>query len=209
MFSKVNKVIKPAVIASALLLGASPSYAYTVQKGDTLSEIAEKHGMELHELSSLNPQIKNLDLIYVGDNINTNKNKTTEVGTKVNTGTYTVNVSAYEKDLLARLVEAEAKGEIYAGKVAVAYVVLNRVDSEQFPNTVSGVINQAGQFSPVRNGAINEPASEESKRAVEEALLADRSNSESLFFYNAKTASSRWLDSRPTTKVIGNHTFKK
>lgn len=85
-----------------------------------------------------------------------------------------ISISDKEKNLFARLVEAEAKGEPYEGKVAVATVVLNRVESPQFPDTVTEVINEvvgnAYAFSPVQNGEITKPASEESTQAVEEAL---------------------------------------
>jgi N-acetylmuramoyl-L-alanine amidase len=202
--------MKTLIAGTALglsLLITSPAFAYEVKSGDTMYKIAKEHNVSLQELSELNPQINNINRIYVGQNVNTNKAEPTVK--PVAKPEPTVNMSAYEKDLLARLVRAEAEAESYAGKVAVAYVVLNRVDSNQFPNSVSAVINQKGQFSPVSNGAINTPADAESKRAVEEAITANRADSESLFFYNANTASSRWLDSRETTVVIGNHTFKK
>lgn len=213
----VKKIVAPAVVGVGVVAGASPSFAYTVKEGDTMSGIAKKNSMSLEELSAKNPSVKNLDLIYAGQNINTDNstNVNTNTNTKVEEATSTpvqenTSVSVYEKDLLARLVEAEAGNEPYAGKVAVAYVVLNRVDSAEFPNTISGVITQAGQFSPVSNGMINNSPSEDSKRAVNEALSADRSQgSGSLFFYNPSTATSHWLDSRPTTTVIGHHTFKK
>jgi N-acetylmuramoyl-L-alanine amidase len=114
-----------------------------------------------------------------------------------------------DKEMLARLVHAEAQGEPYAGKVAVAVVVLNRVASPDFPNTVPQVIYQQGQFSPVANGAIREYADKDSIRAVNEAYTLRGTGSGSLFFYNPKTATSRWLDSRETTVTIGNHVFKK
>ena len=211
----VKKIVAPAVVGVGVVAGASPSFAYTVQEGDTMSGIAKKNDMSLNELASKNPSVKNLDLIYQGQNINTVNSTNVNTNTKVKESTSTpvkenTSVSVYEKDLLARLVQAEAGDEPYAGKVAVAYVVLNRVDSSEFPNTITGVITQAGQFSPVTNGMINNTPSEDSKRAVNEALSADRSKgSGSLFFYNPSTATSRWLDSRPTTTVIGHHTFKK
>ena len=211
----VKKIVAPAVVGVGVVAGASPSFAYTVQEGDTMSGIAKKNDMSLNELASKNPSVKNLDLIYQGQNINTVNSTNVNTNTKVKESTSTpvkenTSVSVYEKDLLARLVQAEAGDEPYAGKVAVAYVVLNRVDSSEFPNTITGVITQAGQFSPVTNGMINNTPSEDSKRAVNEALSADRSQgSGSLFFYNPSTATSRWLDSRPTTTVIGHHTFKK
>jgi N-acetylmuramoyl-L-alanine amidase len=202
----IKKLSALALAGALFLTGASSSLAYTVQSGDTMTKIANENSMSLHDLSSLNPEIKNLDLIYIGQNVNTNKND--NVDTKVNTEVK-VNANSSEIDLMARLVRAEATGEPYAGKVAVAYVVLNRVDSSQFPDSIKSVIYQSGQFSPVSNGQINVTADAESVRAVKEALTADRTDSESLFFYNSRTATSRWLDSRETVTVIGNHTFKK
>jgi N-acetylmuramoyl-L-alanine amidase len=196
----MRKLIAVTALGLSMLI-APPAFAYEVKSGDTMSEIAEEHGVTLYVLSRANPQIKNVNLIYVGQNIVIpGKNEYKPV----------TNATPYEKDLLARLVRAEAEGEPYDGKVAVAIVVLNRVDHPQFPNSIKEVIYQPGQFTPVSNGAINQPADNESIRAVEEALAYDRSKGYgSLFFYNPKTSHSRWLDSRPTTIVIGNHVFKK
>jgi N-acetylmuramoyl-L-alanine amidase len=200
MFTKVLKVAAPTVLASLLVFGATPSFAYEVKKGDTLSGIAKKRGVALQEIIEINPQISDYDLIYIGDSVNTVTNKQTETGSFA--------LETKEKDLLARLVEAEAKGEVYAGKVAVAKVVLNRVESEQFPDTVTEVIKQPRQFTPVSNGSITKPASKESIKAVEEAVITEETKG-SLFFYNPKIATSRWLDSKETTTIIGNHVFKK
>ncbi|MFJ7729907.1 cell wall hydrolase [Neobacillus sp. NPDC097160] len=124
-----------------------------------------------------------------------------------------ISISDKEKDLFARLVEAEAKGEPYEGKVAVATVVLNRVESPQFPDTVTEVINEvvghAYAFSPVQNGEINKPASEESIQAVEEALKKENTLDDSIFFYNPKIATDNWIRSRETVETIGNHVFAK
>ncbi|AND39654.1 cell wall hydrolase [Cytobacillus oceanisediminis] len=112
-----------------------------------------------------------------------------------------------EKKLLARLVQAEAKGEPFEGKVAVADVVLNRVEHEQFPDTVKDVIYQKNAFEPVQNGSINEPASNEAVQAVETALVDKEQNEELLYFYNPETATSQWIFSREVVKKIGNHAF--
>jgi N-acetylmuramoyl-L-alanine amidase len=207
------KKLTALALAGAFTLGIAgvPAFAAEVKQGDTMNKIAQQNNMSLSELAKLNPSIKDLNKIYVGQNIITNQNNATQATNTTSTASSSSsNVSAYEKDLLARLVRAEAESEPYAGKVAVAVVVLNRVDSSSFPNSISAVINQAGQFSPVSNGEINKKADSESIRAVNEALTTKRSlGAGSLFFYNPKTATSRWLDSRPTTLVIGNHTFKK
>ena len=122
-------------------------------------------------------------------------------------------ISAADKDLLARLVRAEAVGEPYAGKVAVAVVVLNRVKSDQFPNTIREVIYQISNgyyaFTPVANGQINQPADYASKRAVNEAIALMGKGNGSLFFYNPNTTTNSWVASRPVTAKIGNHVFAR
>lgn len=122
-------------------------------------------------------------------------------------------VSNEEKNLLAQLVEAEAKGESYEGKVAVATVVLNRVESSQFPNTVTDVIYEvvgdAYAFSPVQNGEINNPASQESKEAVEDALISTASLNNAVYFYNEDIATDEWIRTREIVKTIDNHVFAK
>lgn len=200
-----------ALFASFLI--ASPTFAYTVKRGDTMSQIAQDHNLTLQELSSLNPQIKNLDLIYIGQTINTeNTDNTGKNANKENTAKQEMKVgySDYEKDLLARLVRAEAEGEPLEGQIAVACVVLNRVDNPDFPKTIKDVIYDPGQFQPVRNGEINKPADEDAIKAVNEALTEYRNVAAgSLFFYNPAIATSHWLDSKETTVVIGSHVFKK
>lgn len=116
-------------------------------------------------------------------------------------------LSNEEKALLARLVHAEAKGEPYLGKVAVATVVLNRVEHAQFPDTLEEVVYQKNAFEPVSNGSIHEPANKEAHQAVEEALDDREKNNKFLYFYNPKTATSEWIFTRQVVKMIGNHAF--
>ena len=109
--------------------------------------------------------------------------------------------------LLAQLVESEATGEPYVGKVAVAEVVLNRVRDSGFPNSIEGVIYQPGQFQVVSNGRINMTPTQESINASNEALAGSNYTHNALYFYNAAIATDRWQDSLRTTTVIGSHTF--
>lgn len=124
-----------------------------------------------------------------------------------------ISISNEEKDFFARLVEAEAKGEPFEGKVAVATVVLNRVESPEFPDTVTEVVKEntgnTYAFSPVQNGEINKPASEESKQAVEEALKRENTLGDAIYFYNPDIATDNWIRSRDAIKTIGNHVFAK
>lgn len=123
-----------------------------------------------------------------------------------------IKISAYERDLLERLVEAEAGGEPYEGKLAVATVVINRLNSKKFPNTIREVIYQKNQFSPVSRGTINRKASAETKRAVSQVVDEGyRSFGPDVFYFlNSKTATNKWIMKNCTlVKVIGNHYFYK
>jgi N-acetylmuramoyl-L-alanine amidase len=175
--------------------GAAEAATYQVKSGDTFWGISSKYGVPLTELKNVNNKTSNL--LYPGQKLTIPASA----------------VSAADQDLLARLVQAEAKGEPYAGKVAVATVVLNRVASPDFPNTVRGVIYEKANgyyaFTPVKNGAINKPANAESKKAVKEALAFRGQGKGSLFFFNPKTAVSKWVFSREVTVTIGNHRFAK
>ena len=112
-------------------------------------------------------------------------------------------------NLLARLVYGEARGEPYTGQVAVAAVVLNRVKSSSFPNTVSGVIYQAGAFSVVNDGQINLTPNQTAYNAAIDALNGWDPSYGSIYYFNPNTATSSWIWSRPHVITIGNHRFCK
>lgn len=114
-------------------------------------------------------------------------------------------------DLLARVINAEARGEPYLGQVAVGAVIMNRVKSAEFPNTISGVVYQKGQFSSVKDGQINKAYENEEqvRKAAQEAYNGSDPTNGALYFYNPKTAKSKWLYTRPTLKTIGSHRFAK
>ena len=112
-------------------------------------------------------------------------------------------------NLLARLVYAEARGESYTGQVAVASVVLNRVKSSSFPNTVAGVIYQAGAFSVVNDGQINLTPNQTAYSAARDALNGWDPTYGAIYYFNPNTATNSWIWSRPVTVVIGNHRFCK
>ena len=112
-------------------------------------------------------------------------------------------------DLLARLVHGEARGEPYTGKVAVAAVVLNRVKSSSFPNTVAGVIYQKGAFDAVSDGQINMSPDSTSKKAAQDALNGWDPSYGAIYYFNPNTATNKWIWSRPMTVTIGNHRFCK
>lgn len=110
-------------------------------------------------------------------------------------------------NLLARVVYGEARGEEYVGQVAVAAVVLNRVKSSSFPNTIAGVVYQAGAFDCVADGQINLSPDSTAMKAAQDALNGWDPTYGCLFYYNPRTATSAWMLSRPVKLVIGEHNF--
>jgi len=118
-------------------------------------------------------------------------------------------ISQRDFQLIAQTVHAEARGEPYIGQVAVAAVILNRVESEKFPNTPSAVIFQPLAFTSVADGQIWLPADEEAKRATRDALNGWDPSGGALYYFNPATATSKWIWSRPQIKRIGKHIFCK
>lgn len=118
-----------------------------------------------------------------------------------------ITLSQDEIDLMARLVRAEAGGESYEGMVAVASVVLNRVSSSKFQDSVRGVIYAKNQFSPVANGSINKAASDVHYKAVKDAMVRDNTNG-ATFFYAPGLVDSNYMESLRTVATIGAHEFK-
>lgn len=109
--------------------------------------------------------------------------------------------------LLARLVYGEARGEPYKGKVAVAAVVLNRVESSSFPNSVSGVVYQSGAFDVVKDGQINMAPDEEAIRAARDAMNGYDPTNGCLYYHNPAKSTNKWMLSQPITVSIGSHAF--
>ena len=109
--------------------------------------------------------------------------------------------------LLARLIYGEARGESYVGQVAVGAVVLNRIKSASFPNTMAGVIYQKYAFTAVDDGQINLTPNATAKKAAQDAMNGWDPSYGALYYYNPATATSQWIFSRKTTVTIGNHVF--
>ena len=112
-----------------------------------------------------------------------------------------------ETYLLGRLVHGEARGEPYVGKVAVAAVVLNRVKSPSFPNTISGVVYQSGAFDAVSDGQIYLTPDEDSLRAARDALNGWDPTGGCRYYYNPSTATNGWIWTRTVQLSIGKHNF--
>jgi len=110
-------------------------------------------------------------------------------------------------DLLARIINGEARGEPYEGQVAVGAVVLDRVDHPSFPNSISGVVYQKGAFTAVDDGQINAEMYSSSHRAARDALNGWDPTGGAIYYYNPKTATNKWIRTREIICTIGKHVF--
>lgn len=196
---------------------------YTVKKGDSLFLISKKFNISLASLRKANHRLT--DTIYPGEIFNipsvskANNVTSTASGTKPS-GTNTTSPAAetssktaYSQadiDLLARLINSEAEGEPYNAKVAVGAVILNRIKDARFPDTISSVIYQIDsghyQFTPVLNGTINKPASQDSIKAAYAALKGEDPTKGAVYYFD-DSATNKWLWSRPIALRIDKMIF--
>ncbi|HBW36589.1 spore cortex-lytic enzyme [Desulfosporosinus sp. BICA1-9] len=114
-----------------------------------------------------------------------------------------------DTNLLARTVNAEARGEPYIGQVAVAAVILNRIADPAFPKTIADIVYQPRAFSSVDDGQINLPPSASAIRAAQEAINGSDPSGGALFFFAPAKTKNKFIWSRPQIKQIGNHIFTK
>ncbi len=112
-------------------------------------------------------------------------------------------------NLLSKVVYSEARGEPYKGQVAVAAVVLNRIASSKFPNTMAGVVYQSGAFTAVSDGQINLEPNATARKAAQDAINGWDPTSGCIYYFNPNTATSSWIWSRPQVITIGKHIFCK
>lgn len=118
-------------------------------------------------------------------------------------------LSESDINLLAAVINGEARGESYRGQVAVGAVVLNRVKHPAFPDSLNGVVYQKGAFSAVNDGQIKLKITESCRRAAVAALKGEDPTNGAIYYYNPKTATCKWIRTRTAVKQIGNHLFCK
>lgn len=137
-------------------------------------------------------------------------NKTlSALGMKTSSSSSSQKFSDSDVYLLAKLIYGEARGESYVGQVAVGAVVMNRIRSSSFPNTMSGVIYQRYAFTAVDDGQINLTPNATAKKAAQDAINGWDPSYGAIYYYNPATATSSWIFTRQTTVTIGNHVFAK
>lgn len=125
----------------------------------------------------------------------------------INDNDYSDGYSSADYNLLARTISAEARGESYAGQVAVGAVILNRIEHPSFPDTLAGVVYQPGAFSCLYDGQFDEPIADSAYSAARDALNGWDPSGGAIYYYNPKTATNKWIRSRPVITTIGRHVF--
>ena len=129
---------------------------------------------------------------------------TTSSSTSSSTSSYNSNLN-----LLARVIYGESRGEPYTGQVAVGAVVMNRIKSSSFPNTLSGVVYQPGAFDAVKDGQVNLTPNSTAIKAAQDAMNGWDPSYGAIYYFNPSTATNKWIWSRPMTVTIGKHRFCK
>lgn len=200
-----NIILVVAALLVFFSIGRASSLpTYTVRPGDTLYDISMAHGISWKELAELN-KIKDPATMQVGTQLRLPANAKLQT---LRSDETIVALTAKEKDLFIRLVSAEARGESLEGQIAVAAVILNRVQSTRFPNSLWDVMHQPGQFVPIQNNTLPLTVDDSCIEAVNRALRGEDPTGGALFFYNPHTtqAADYWA-SKPVIKRIGNHNF--
>ena len=130
-----------------------------------------------------------------------------KMGLSVSSSTSSKNYNSNDRYLLAKVIYAEARGESYTGQVAIGAVVLNRVEDSRFPNTIAGVIYQPWAFTAVNDGQINLEPNQTAYNAARDAMNGWDPTYGCLYYYNPRTATSKWIYSRQQVVTIGSHVF--
>lgn len=199
-----------------------PAQVYTVKSGDTIYQIASRYNIPLYNLRKANDKWDNLiipgqrlllpGIKPTGSSTGSSSSSAASSSSSTNGSGTVISYKDSEVDLLARLIAAEAIGEPYDTMVAVGAVVVNRVQSPDWPNSISAVINHVSgghyQFSPVKNGFINKPATDTTIRAAWAALYGADPSKGAMFYYDT-SSTNQWIRSKPVTARIGNMIFAK
>ena len=235
MLKKIkNKSLKSIVILLIILLfvGLSIFVISNINNGSEV-EALSKYGSRGSEVTQIQTKLKrwgyysgNIDGIYGTQTVKAvkyfqRKNRLTADGiagpatlkamgitssssTSSSTSSYNSNLN-----LLARVIYGESRGEPYTGQVAVGAVVMNRIKSSSFPNTLSGVVYQSGAFDAVKDGQVNLTPNSTAIKAAQDAMNGWDPSYGAIYYFNPSTATNKWIWSRPMTVTIGKHRFCK
>lgn len=230
MLKKGIKKYKNILIVSTILISIITIFLFA-QKNDV--EALSKYGSRGEEVRQIQEKLKrwgyyngSVDGIYGTQTVNAvkyfqRKNGLTQDGiagpatlkamgiTSSGNSSGSSGSNSSDINLLSHIIYAEARGEPYSGQVAVGAVVMNRVKSSSFPNSIAGVIYQKGAFDAVSDGQINMAPDSTAKKAAQDAYNGWDPSYGAIYYFNPNTATSKWIWSRPLTVVIGKHRFCK
>ena len=224
----MKKKLIGCILVITLVVGFVTTLAMQFNEVQALS----KYGSRGQEVRTIQDKLKrwgyytgNVDGIYGSLTVSAVKRFQQKNGLKVDgiAGTQTLNAmgimqtsntgsssnNSSNVNLLARAIYGEARGEPYVGQVAVGAVIMNRVRSSKFPNTISGVIYQSGAFDAVSDGQINLTPDATARKAAQDALNGWDPSYGAIYYFNPSTATNKWIWSRPMTVTIGKHRFCK
>lgn len=230
MLKSKKKIILIGVIVAIVLA----IIILVVLSKDSSVEVLSKYGSRGSEVTQIQTKLKrwgyyngNIDGIYGTQTVNAvkyfqRKNGLTQDGiagpatlkamgiyNSSSTSSSSSSSNSNNVNLLARLIYGEARGEPYTGQVAVGAVVMNRVKSSSFPNSISGVVYQSGAFDVVKDGQINLTPDATAKKAAQDAINGWDPSYGAIYYFNPSTATNKWIWSRPMTVTIGRHRFCK
>ncbi|MFD1779875.1 LysM peptidoglycan-binding domain-containing protein [Fredinandcohnia salidurans] len=187
---------------------------HQVVSGDTLYSIATRNGTTVDGIKKANNLSS--DSLQIGQSL-TIPSGVTSTPAPVQSGTAFAAeqqkvVNKEEVEWLAKMIHSEARGESLEGQIAVGAVIVNRVNSPLFPNTIKDVLFEKSygyyQFTPAENGALHTATpNDQHREAAKRALSGEDPTNGALFFYNPDKTSSSYLRSRTVSTTIGNHVF--
>lgn len=227
---KTTKLITIVILLVSLI---SAIAIYKNQKENTTIETLSKYGSRGSEVTQIQTKLKrwgyysgSVDGIYGTQTVNAvkyfqRKNGLTADGIAgpatlkamgiTSSSSSSSSSSSYNSNLnlLARVIYGESRGEPYTGQVAVGAVVMNRIKSSSFPNTLSGVVYQSGAFDAVKDGQVNLAPNSTAIKAAQDAMNGWDPSYGAIYYFNPSTATNKWIWSRPMTVTIGKHRFCK
>lgn len=222
---KINGISSNLIIPGAIInIPAHGNAVHVVKPGDTLCEISRLYGAEIKAIRFANELVTSTIkpgmrlFIPVGKDLLKNKlNPDQETSANIETAgqvlSHGLTLTKDDIYLLAKLIHAEARGESLEGQIAVGAVIINRLLSGEFPQTVREIIFQSRrgvyQFTPVQDGQINLEPDKQAFTAAKRAISGEDPTEGALFFYNPELSSDQWIRTLTVKKVIGNHVFAK
>lgn len=232
MFKKINK--KKIIVSLGVIIILGVTLSVMLFKNSEV-EALSKYGSRGNEVTQIQTKLKrwgyykgNVDGIYGTQTVSAVKSFQKKNGLSVDgiagpktlaamgitsssSGSSSGSSSSNSSDvnLLSRVIYGEARGEPYTGQVAVGAVILNRVKSSSFPNTLSGVVYQSGAFDAVSDGQVNLTPDSTAKKAAQDAINGWDPSYGAIYYFNPNTATNKWIWSRPLTVTIGKHRFCK